>query len=562
MESIWLKNYPKGIPAEINPNQFPSLAHVFQDAVKKYADKPAVSNLGTTITYKELDQRSTDFAAYLQNTLGLKKGDRLAIMMPNLIQYLVTLFASFKAGLTVVNVNPLYTHEEVEHQINDAQATTLIVLANFAKTIEQALPNTCLKNIIVTQVGDAFPPLKAWATNFVVKRFKKMVPSYNLPNAYNYRDAVTEGADLKLEPVELCGDDLAFLQYTGGTTGVAKGAMLSHRNMVANIEQAYHWMLPFMDLGNEVIVTPLPLYHIFSLLANCLTFMRAGALNVLITNPRDIDGFVKELARQRFTGMTAVNTLFNALAHNEKFKKLDFSHLKVVLAGGMAVQKNVADLWKEVTGVHLLEAYGLTETCPAVTINPLTTKDYNGSIGLPIPSTQVKILDGNDKEVSIGESGELCVYGPQVMQGYWNMPKETAKVMLPDGGLRTGDVAKVDENGFVYIVDRKKDMVVVSGFNVYPNEVEDILALHPAVMEVALVGVPSERTGEALKAYIVLEENMSVTKDELIAHCREHLTNYKVPKQYEFREDLPKSNVGKILRRELRDEARAEAECC
>jgi len=553
LESIWLKNYPQGVPAEIDPNKFPSIVHVFKNTVAQYANRPAVANLRTVLSYQELDEVSDAFAAFLQKILKLQKGDRLAIMLPNLIQYMVVLYGAFKAGLTVVNVNPLYTADELVYQLQDSGAETIVVLANFAKTVQQALGRVKIKNIVVTEVGDAFAAIKSILVNFVVKHIKKMVPAFSIPQAIKYRKAIQQGKHLTLDLIELTGKDLAFLQYTGGTTGVAKGAMLSHRNMVANIEQAFNWMLPFIECGHEIVVTPLPLYHIFSLLANCLVFMRAGSLNLLITNPRDIDGFIKELKSYKFTSMTGVNTLFNALANNKKFKTADFSCLKVVLGGGMAIQRAVADKWQKITGVHLLEAYGLTETCPAVTINPLTLKQYNGSIGLPIPSTQIKILDEDGHEVSIGERGELCIKGPQVMEGYWNMPAETNKVMLPDGWLKTGDIAKVDEEGFVYIVDRKKDMVVVSGFNVYPNEVEDIIALHPGVLEVAVIGMLSEKTGEALKAFVV-KKDPSLTKEDIITFCREHLTAYKIPKIYEFRNELPKSNVGKILRRALRNE--------
>ncbi len=554
MDNIWLASYPKGVPATINPDQFSSIADVFNYAVQNYADRPAISNMGTTLTYRQLDELSNAFAAYLQSKLGLKKGDKLAIMLPNVLQYVIALYGAFKVGLVVVNVNPLYTAKELVHQLNDAQAKALLVLENFAATVQKALPHLDLKHVIVTKFGDAFPSFKGFVFNFVVKYIKKMVAPYDLPpGTHSYKKVLKVGKLCQLKPVALCGDDLAFLQYTGGTTGVAKGAMLSHRNMVANIEQAFHWMKPFIQEGKEVVVTPLPLYHIFSLLANCLVFMRAGSLNVLITNPRGIDGFINEIKDIQFTGMTGVNTLFNALVHNEKFSKVDFSKLKVVLGGGMAVQRSVADEWKRITGVHLLEAYGLTETCPAVTINPLTLRDYNGSIGLPIPSTEVKVLDAKGQEVPIGESGELCVRGPQVMQGYWNMPEETAKVMLPGGWLRTGDIARVDEKGFVYIVDRKKDMVVVSGFNVYPNEIEDAIVMNDKVLEVAVIGVKHERTGEALKAFVV-KKDPSLTKEELVAFCRERLTPYKVPKIYEFRDELPKSNVGKILRRALREE--------
>lgn len=553
MDKVWLKNYPEGVPVEINPDIVPSIPDVFDDTVKNYPNHPAVSNLGTTLTYAQLDQRATVFAAYLQQGLGLKKGDCLAIMMPNLIQYIIAIYGAFKAGLSITNVNPLYTPRELAHQFSNAKVDAVLVLANFAGSVEKALEKVQVKHIIVTEVGDVFPKPKAMLVNFIVKRVKKMIPSFDLPQAIKFNDALKQGKKLTLKPVNLEGTDIAFLQYTGGTTGVSKGAMLTHRNIIANIEQAYAWLKPFMVRGEEKIITALPLYHIFSLLANCFVFMKAASENILITNPRDIPGFIKELKSVKFTGMTGVNTLFNALTNDKNLKDVDFSHLKIVLGGGMAVQKAVASKWKDATGVHLLEAYGLTETSPAVTINPLTLHEYTGSIGLPLPSTDIKIIDEDGKEMPLGEAGELCVKGPQVMAGYLGMPEETAMVLSKDGWLQTGDVAKVDENGYVYIVDRKKDMVDISGFNVYPNEVEDILAHHPDVIEAAVIGVKNPVTGEALKAFIATK-NKALRPDQLIAFCRQHLTPYKVPKIYEFRDELPKSNVGKILRRELRDE--------
>lgn len=551
MEKIWLKNYPKGVPAEINPDIYPSLAHLFDTACQNFTDKPAFTNLGSVMTYAEIDEASRCFAAYLQHKLGCRKGDRLAIMLPNLLQYPVALFGAFKAGMVVVNVNPLYTPRELEHQLRDCGATTIITLANFAHVVQDVAAETALKNIIITEIGDLFSPVKAWIVNAVVKHIKKMVPPWSIPNAIAFRDIIRTGHDLLLQPVELTGEDIALLQYTGGTTGVSKGAVLTHRNMVANVEQASSWLIPFTEAGHEIIITALPLYHIFSLTANCLTFVKLGALNVLITNPRDMNGFIKELARYKFTAITGVNTLFNALLNNPKFVKLDFSRFRLALGGGMAVQRVVAERWATVTGKPLLEAYGLTETSPAVTINPLDLKAYNGSIGLPVPSTEMSIRNEEGKELAIGEIGELCVRGPQVMRGYWNRSDETANVMCPDGFLKTGDVAMADAEGFFYLKERKKDMILVSGFNVYPNEIEDVIAKHPGVLEVAVVGVPSESSGEVVKAFVV-RKDAALQAEDIIHFCREMLTAYKVPKVVEFRNELPKSNVGKILRRALR----------
>lgn len=555
MEKIWLKSYPKGMPETVNVSPDVSVIDVFKQSVKRYGSSPAVSNFGVELTYAELDHRSDHFAAFCQNELKLQKGDRLAIMMPNLIQYLVALYGAFKAGLVIVNVNPMYTAHEVAHQLNDAGATALLVLENFAHTIEEAKSDLkTVKHFIVTALGDEFPCLKRSVFNFVARHIKHMVPKYNLPGSIDYRQAMKRNHVKSFHCMDLSGDDLAFLQYTGGTTGVAKGAMLTHSNMVNNLTQAATWSGHFLKPGKEILITALPLYHIFSLLANALTFMRFGGLNVLITNPRDIKGFVKEMQRYKFTAITAVNTLFNALVHNEQFKKLDFSQLHFAMGGGMAVQHAVADAWQKVTGVHILEAYGLTETSPAALINPVYCRAYNGSIGLPIPSTEIKVIDEEGRELPQGEPGELCIRGPQVMKGYWNMPEETKKVLSDDGWLRTGDVAKIDEKGFAYIVDRKKDMVVVSGFNVYPNEVEAVIAEHPKVQEVAVIGVPHPVTSEAVKAFVVLKPHQKLTSNELVSFCRRHLTPYKVPKIYEFRTELPKSNVGKILRRALREE--------
>lgn len=560
MEKIWLNSYPQGVPAEIDPDKFSSVAALFETMVKKFPNRPVVSNFDFTLTFDELNKQADTFAAFLQHKLQLKKGDRFAIMMPNVIQYLVAIFAAFKIGLVVVNVNPLYTKRELAHQLKDADAQAIIVMANFAGTVQSALPETSVKNVIITEVGDALPFIKKSLINFIVKRVQHKVPEYKIPEAITYCQAMKMGRQYTCQPVALSGHDLAFLQYTGGTTGVAKGAMLTHRNMIANVEQAYAWIAPFVDDGREAIVTPLPLYHIFSLLANCLVFIRAGSENVLITNPRDIKGTIKTLKNKRFTAITGVNTLFNGLVNYPDFAQLNFSHLKVVLGGGMAVQRSVAEQWKRITGVHITEAYGLTETSPAVTINPLTLHEFNSSIGLPIPSTEVKIINEDGTEMPIGGRGELCVRGPQVMLGYWNRPDETTKVLSADGWLKTGDIAYVDEAGFVYIVDRKKDMIDVSGFNVYPNELEDVIVRHPGVLEVAVIGVPSDSTGEAIKAFVV-RKDPNLTETELKEFCRQSLTGYKVPKMIEFRNELPKSNVGKILRRALRDEELKKMAC-
>ncbi|MGB9429686.1 MAG: long-chain-fatty-acid--CoA ligase [Gammaproteobacteria bacterium] len=552
MEKIWLKEYPKGVPAEINPDEYASLKTMFEDSCRKYAARPAYSNLGTTLTYSELDHLSRQFGAYLQKVAGLKKGDRVAIMMPNLLQYPAALFGVLRSGLVAVNVNPLYTARELEYQLKDSGAHTIVILENFAVTLQAALPNTDVQHVVVTAIGDLVPFPKRLLVNFVVRKVKKMVPAWHIKDAVSFRAALSQGAGNSLDEVEVKGDDIAFLQYTGGTTGVAKGAVLTHRNMVANVLQASAWLDSYLESGKEIMITALPLYHIFSLTANCLTFMKIGGHNILITNPRDMPGFVKELGKVKFTGITGVNTLFNGLLHTPGFDKLDFSALKIALGGGMAVQRAVAAKWKQVTKVPLIEAYGLTETAPAACINPLDLKDYNGSIGLPISSTDISIRDDDGKELKIGEVGELCFKGPQVMRGYWNRPDETAKVLSADGWLRTGDVGRIDARGYVFIVDRKKDMILVSGFNVYPNEVEDVIAMHPGVREVAAVGVPDEHSGEVVKLFVV-KKDPKLTVEALKEYAHKELTGYKRPKYIEFRDELPKSNVGKILRRELRD---------
>lgn len=551
MEKIWLKQYPKAVQETINPDQYSSLLAMFDESVEKFGDRPAVTNLGVTLTYRELDQKARDFASYLQHELGLQKGDKLALMMPNLLQYPVCLFGAFRAGLAVVNVNPLYTPRELEHQLNDSEANAIVILANFGDTLEKVADKTNLKHIIVTQVGDMCSQPKRFIVNFVVKHFKKMVPSFNLEQSHNFVDAMQKGAAKEPSPVELTSDDTAFLQYTGGTTGVSKGAVLTHRNMVANVLQTHAWMGPFLNEGKETIITALPLYHIFSLCVNCLLFAKAGGHNIYITNPRDMKDFCKTLKKYPFTAMTGVNTLFNGLLNTPAFRELDFSKLKLSVGGGMAVQKSVAERWQELTKTPLLEGYGLTETSPVVSMNPLDLESYNGTIGLPIPSTDVEIRDEEGNEVEIGQPGELWVKGPQVMKGYLNRPKETAEVLKDDGWLATGDMATIDEKGYLRIVDRKKDMILVSGFNVYPNEIEDVVALHPGVLEVAAIGEPDDVKGEVVKV-VVVKKDSTLTEDDVIKHTREHLTGYKIPKVVEFRDELPKSNVGKILRKELR----------
>ncbi|HXH02464.1 MAG TPA: long-chain-fatty-acid--CoA ligase [Candidatus Competibacteraceae bacterium] len=553
MEKIWLKHYPAGVPSDIDLDEFASLRDILEQSCRRYAPLPAYSNMGHTLRFADLDALSRDFAAYLQNTLGLTKGARVAIMLPNLLQYPVTLFGVLRAGLTAVNVNPLYTPRELEHQLSDSGAEAIVILENFAHTlaaVRERLP--ALRHILVTRIGDLLPPLKGLLVNLVVKHVKKMVPAWYIPGTLDLRRALAAGRSLALREVPLGHDDIAFLQYTGGTTGVAKGAILTHGNIVANLQQASAWIKPYIGQTQEVVITALPLYHIFSLTANCLAFLKVGGHNVLITNPRDLPAFVKELSKVRFTAITGVNTLFNALLNTPGFDKLDFSSLKIALGGGMALQRAVAERWQAITGVPLVEAYGLTETSPAVCINPLDIKEFSGSIGLPVPATEISIRDEAGRELGINEVGELCVRGPQVMRGYWNRPEETAQVLSPDGWLRTGDMARIDERGYVYLVDRKKDLILVSGFNVYPNEVEAVAALHPGVLEVAAIGVPDEKSGEAVKLYVV-RKDPALTAEALIEHCRRHLTGYKVPKYVEFRAELPKTNVGKILRRALRE---------
>ncbi len=553
MEKFWLQRYPAGVPAEINPDTFASLVDMFEQAVNQYQDQAAYINMGQVLTYRALEEQSRAFAAYLQQELKLEKGERVAIMMPNLLQYPIALFAVLRAGLIAVNVNPLYTPRELEHQLKDSGAKAIVIVSNFANTLEKVVFRTGVKHVILTRMGDQLGLAKGTLVNFVVKYIKKLVPKYDLPNALSFRQALAKGRRLQYVKPRISAQDIAFLQYTGGTTGVAKGAMLTHRNMLANVEQCLGVYGPVLHPGNEFVVTALPLYHVFALTVNGLLFLRIGGCNLLITNPRDIPGFVSELSQYQPTCITGVNTLFNALLNNDAFCQLKMPSLRLVIGGGMSVQHAVAERWQAQTGTRLLEGYGLTECSPLVSVCPFDLEGYNGSIGLPVCSTEARILDDHGAEVTALETpGELQIRGPQVMKGYWQRPEATAEVMQ-DGWLSTGDVVVWQEGGFIRIVDRKKDMILVSGFNVYPNEIEDVVALHPKVLEVAAVGVPSDLTGEQVKIYVV-KRDASLDEATLKAHCRKHLTAYKVPKLIEFRSELPKSNVGKILRRALRDE--------
>jgi long-chain acyl-CoA synthetase len=554
MEKIWLRNYPAGVPADINPDEIASLQALIERSCEKFADRPACTLMDRTLTYADLDRLSRQFAAYLQKVAGLKKGDRLAIMLPNILQYPVALAAAFRAGLTVVNTNPLYTPRELEHQLKDSGAKAILILENFAHTLEEVRAATGIETVIVTGIGDLFAFPKSLLVNFVLRHVKKQVPEYSLPGSVGFTEALSKGKYENLEPVKLGHDDIAFLQYTGGTTGVSKGAVLTHRNMVANVLQTEAWMGPTLrdQTGQMVLIGALPLYHIFSL-QGCLTFLRLGAHNILIANPRDFAGFVKELGKYPFTFFAGVNTLFNALLNTPGFDRLDFSSLKVSLGGGMAVQRAVAERWKQVTGCTLTQAWGLTETSPGACINPLDAPDFNGSIGLPISSTVITIRDDDGNELPVRQSGEICVEGPQVMRGYWNRQDETDKVMIDGRILRTGDIGYMDENGYVFIEDRKKDMILVSGFNVYPNEVEGVVVTHPGVLEVAAVAQSDERAGEVVALFVV-RKDPTLTEDDIVEHCRKSLTGYKVPKRVYFRDELPKTNVGKILRRELKDQ--------
>jgi long-chain acyl-CoA synthetase len=551
MRQIWKQHYPKGIPTEINLDEYSSIADLFHKGIAKYRDLPAYENMGKTLSYNDLDCLTRQFSSYLTSELGLKKGERIAIMMPNILQYPVVLFAALRAGLVVVNTNPLYTERELEHQLHDADCSVIVILENFAHTLQAILKNTPIKTVITTRIGDLFDFPKSVLINFVIKRIKKMVPAYHLAEAISFKNALAQGAKLPHSDEQLQHDDIAFLQYTGGTTGVAKGAVLTHKNMLANLLQAQAWAGANLQGGKEVMITALPLYHIFSLTANALFALELGAKIILITNPRDYKGFVKELSKAKFSYMTGVNTLFNKLLITPGFNDIDFSHLKLTLAGGMAVQKAVAAKWKKVTGVPLVEAYGLTETSPAVCVNPLTITEYTGMIGMPLPSTEVSIRDEDGNEVELGERGELWVRGPQVMRGYWNRPEETSNVLSSDGWLRTGDVAIMDDQGSCKIVDRVKDMIIVSGFNVYPNEIEDIVSCLDKVLEVGAIGIPAEGSGEKVKIFVVKKDD-SLSEEEVLAYCKENLAAYKRPRYIVFVDKLPKTNIGKILRRELR----------
>ncbi|MBP8081196.1 MAG: AMP-binding protein [Arenimonas sp.] len=552
IERPWLASYPANVPAQINVDEFPSIVSVLAQACASFRDNPAFTNLGKTLSYDDIDRLSCRFASYLLNELKLKKGDRVALMMPNILQYPIAIFGVLRAGLTVVNTNPMYTGRELKHQLKDSGASAIVVTEMFAHTLAEIIADTPIKQVITTCIGDLLGFPKGPLVNFTLKYIKNAIPDFDLPGAITFNQALALGEKGKLPTVDIRSEDVAFLQYTGGTTGVAKGAMLTHRNLVANMQQASAWIGKDCVPGKEIIITALPLYHIFALTSNCLVFMKFGGLNVLITNPRDMDGFVKEMARSNFTAITGVNTLFNSLLNTPGFAEIDFSRVHLALGGGMAVQRAVAERWKSVTGVTLVEAYGLTETSPACCMNPLDLPEFNGAIGLPIPSTDCCLMDEEGKIVGGDEVGELCVKGPQVMAGYWKRPEETAKVMDAEGWLHTGDMARMDGKGFFYVVDRKKDMILVSGFNVYPNEIEDVIAMMPGVLEVAAVGVPDEKSGEAVKV-VVVRKDPALTAEQIKAFCRENLTGYKLPKIVEFRTDLPKSNVGKILRRELRD---------
>lgn len=559
MQKPWLKSYPAGVPEAIETPPFRSVRDMIEHPMVEHADRPAFTNMGTTLIYRDLDRLSLEFACFLQNTLGLVKGERLAIMLPNVLQYPVAMCGAFRAGLVVVNVNPLYTARELRHQLQDSGAKAIVILENFAHTLEKVIGDTAVEHVVLTGVGDLLRFPKGAIVNLVLRHVKKQVPKHSLKNTIAFRKALAAGSGQTLKPVGLGFADIAFLQYTGGTTGLSKGAMLSHRNMVCNVHQAKAWQLDaYEGLDQVVAITALPLYHIFSLQSNCLSMMVQGGQNVLITNPRDFAAFVKELSNHRFNYMTGVNTLFAALLNTPGFAELDFSHLRLTIGGGMAVQAAVSRRWHEVTGKHIMQGYGLTETSPTAIVTPLGETEFTGSIGLPVPSTDVMICDENGKPLPHGEIGEICIKGPQVMEGYWKRPEETEKVMLPGGWLRTGDVGRMDERGFVFIEDRKKDMILVSGFNVYPNEIESVAVEIDGVLEAAAIGKPDEKSGEVVKLYVVRKDE-SVSAEDVIRYCRQNLTGYKVPKEVEFRDELPKTNVGKILRRALREEQEAAA---
>ncbi len=548
----WIKSYQPGVPEQINPTAFRSIVEVFETSCTKFAERPAFQNMGVTLTYRELDRRSKQFAAFLRNRLGLSQGDRIAIMMPNMLQYPIAMFGALRAGCVVVNTNPLYSPRELKHQLLDSGAKAIVVFENVAHTLSEVIDETLIKHVIITGLGDQLGFFKGLVTNLVVRHKLKLVPTYNLPSAIGFNTALAQGSGDKIPATDIHSEDLAFLQYTGGTTGLSKGAMLMHRNIVANMEQGGAWLGLGLKHGHETIVTALPLYHIFALTVNCMIFMRIGALNVLVTDPRNMKDFVKLLSETSFSGITGVNTLFNGLMNTDGFSAIDFKMLKIAVGGGAAVQRAVAERWKSITGVTLVEGYGLTEASPSCSMNRIDAPAYTGSIGLPLPSTEFDVRDDDGKVVESGTPGELYVRGPQVMKGYWQRPEETAKSITSDGWLLTGDIARMDEKGFFYIVDRKKDMILVSGFNVYPNEIEDVIALMPNVLEVAVVGIPDDKTGEAVKV-VVVAKDASLTAEAIKAHCKENLTGYKQPRVIEFRKELPKTNVGKILRRELRD---------
>ena len=554
MDKIWLESYPEGVPAELPTPPFKSVLDMLDFCMREYADRCAFSNMGTQLSYAELDRQATQFACYLQQSLGLIKGERVAIMLPNVLQYPVVLCGIFRAGLVAVNVNPLYTARELSHQLSDSGARCIIVLENFAHTLEEVLDQTSVQHIVTTSIGEMLDKPKGWLVDFALRYVKRAVPAWSLPQSNTLSDALNAGDGQTLDEVELGFADIAFLQYTGGTTGLSKGAMLSHRNMVFNVHQAHAWHSTVFDGADPVVaITALPLYHIFSLQSNCMSIMLLGGENVLITNPRDFPAFVKELGRHRFNYMTGVNTLFAALLNTPGFAALDFTSLRLTVGGGMAVQEAVSRKWKEVTGHNIIQGYGLTETSPSAIVVPFNQQHFNGTIGLPISSTDVRFCDDDGNDVEPGEAGEICIKGPQVMEGYWQQPEETANVMLPGGWFRTGDIGRMDERGYVFLEDRKKDMINVSGFNVYPNEIEGIVAKMDGVLEAAAIGIPDEKSGEIVKLFVVTSDR-SVTENDVMNFCRDNLTGYKVPKIIEFRDDLPKTNVGKILRRALRDE--------
>ncbi|MDN3670290.1 AMP-binding protein [Echinicola jeungdonensis] len=548
----WFKHYPKSVPKEVDVHAYGNIVDLFEECIIKYKDAVAYECMGKKMSFNQLDQLSQNFAAFLQEDLGLKKGDRIAIQMPNLLQYPVVMFGALRAGLIIVNTNPLYTSKEMLHQFKDAKIEAIVILANFASKLEEILPELGVKHIIITEIGDMLGGMKGSIVNFVVKYIKQMVPTYHIKNKMALMDCLKKGVSSIFKPVEISSEDTAFLQYTGGTTGISKGAELTHANIVANMQQISAWMLPKLKEREEMVITALPLYHIFALTVNCLAMLKIGAHNVLVTNPRDMKAFCKDLRTHPFSILTGVNTLFNGLLNQESFRNLDFSALKISVGGGMAVQKYVAEKWKEVTGTPLAEGYGLTETSPVVSCNPIDGNERLGTIGLPLPNTEIKIIDDDGNALSFGEKGELCIKGPQVMKGYWKMPEETAKVLSEDGWLKTGDIAVLNEDGYLKIVDRKKEMILVSGFNVYPNEVEDAIASHEKVVEVGVIGIPDEQSTERVIAYVVPNDT-SLSEEEVIQHSRQSLTSYKVPKEVHFVDELPKSNVGKILRRLIKE---------